>query len=362
MRFSACPWTRRAALSHLRAARLVQGHGLNETQRLTDSQSRVGPLGGGKDLASATLWDRGRAVHYWTMAGQSPKEIAKLADPDGAPASRAAPAAPASEPAPKRAAKPVADMNRFELGAEADRLGVPGYGGMRPAELRQAVADARKKRGESRLAEGRAGLVKKQVQGKDGKTHTVYVRPDQDAPASAGGKTDTPDSQPHPADSDPPSADSLDLSGVHDDPGVVAKVREKVGKILTALARRAYDAALMSPQIIDAAGLLVDTPEDMKRIGYNPATAGTQQNATGNVLQDAGVPLTPYQFVNLCTTVLPGVVSWVKGKVGGGSATESDDIDALAELLHGLLAGLAEEFGFAAPPDAAAIAANLRAL
>jgi len=222
-------------------------------------------------------------------------------------------------------------------------------------------ADEFRRRFASRAREDRAGLVKKKVQGKDGKQHTVYVRPDRDAPADKTGKA-AGDSRPHPADSDPPKADSLDLSGVHDDPGVVAKVKEKVGKILTALARRAYDAALMSPQIIDAAGLLVDTPEDMKKIGYNPATAGADAQKTGNVLQDAGIPLTPYQFVNLCTTVLPGVVGWVKGKLGGGSAAESDDIDALAELLHGLLAGLAEEFGFAAPPDAAAIAANLRAL
>ena len=69
-----------AALSHLRGRRLVQGHGLNEVQRLTDGKSGVAPVGGGKDLASATLWDNGRAVHYWTLAGQSPREIARLAD------------------------------------------------------------------------------------------------------------------------------------------------------------------------------------------------------------------------------------------------------------------------------------------
>jgi hypothetical protein len=241
-----------------------------------------------------------------------------------------------------------------------DAAGVFGpYVASRLAVLNDALA-SRAAKGEAR--EDRTGLVKKKVQGRDGKTHTVYVRPDDGKAADAGGKADTSDSRPHPADSDPPEADSLDLSGVHDDPGVVAKVKEKVGKILTALARRAYDAVLMSPQIIDAAGLLVDTPEDMQKIGYNPATAGADAQKTGNVLQDAGIPLTPYQFVNLCTTVLPGVVSWVKGKLGKSSAAESDDIDALAELLHGLLAELAEEFGFAAPPDAAAIAANLRAL
>jgi len=349
-----------AALSHLRAARLVQGHAENRTQALLDRGGRAAPLGGGESLASATLWDNGRAVHHWTLAGKSPGEIAKLADAGAAASDAGAASAKPAAPSPKPAAKPVDSMTRFELGAEAERLRVPDFEKMKPAELRQAVADARKKRGEAR--EDRAGLVKKKVQGKDGKTHTVYARPDHDTPADKTGKGGTSDTQPHPADADPPKADSLDLSGVHDDPGVVARVREKVGRILTALARRAYDAALMSPQIIDAAGLLVDTPEDLQKIGYNPATAGADAQKTGNPLQDAGIPLTPYQFVNLCTTVLPGVVSWVKGKLGGGSAAESDDIDALAELLHDLLASLAEEFGFAAPPDAAAIASNLRGL
>ncbi|HVL14997.1 MAG TPA: hypothetical protein VM529_20670, partial [Gemmata sp.] len=284
-----------------------------------------------------------------------------------APAPQSEPAAPPAAPAPAPAAESPLDRDAAhyaKLVADGEDRQAKAFVAFvaRSRNLpKDQVAAHFAKRSRAEAREDRAGLVKKKVQGKDGKTHTVYVRPDQDRAADAGGKSGD-DSQPHPADSDPPSAESLDLSGAHDDPGVVARVREKVGRILTALARRAYDAALLSPQIIDAAGLLVDTPEDMQKIGYNPATAGTQQNATGNVLQDAGIPLTPYQFVNLCTTVLPGVIGWVKGKFGGGSAAESDDIDALAELLHGLLAELAGEFGFAAPPDAATIAANLRAL
>ena len=69
-----------AALTHLRAARLIQGHVENRTQALAEPGGRAMPLGGGRDLASATMWDNGRAVHHWTLAGQSPGQIAKLAD------------------------------------------------------------------------------------------------------------------------------------------------------------------------------------------------------------------------------------------------------------------------------------------
>jgi hypothetical protein len=200
--------------------------------------------------------------------------------------------------------------------------------------------------------EDRAGLVKKTVTGKDGKQHTVYTRPD------AGQSADE-----HPAKADPPSADAVDVGGAMGGdapPGLVAKVKAATARVLTKVATLAYDAALASPQILDVAGLLIDTPEDMGKLGYNPATAGHELQKTGNPLQDAGVPLTPYQFVNLCTKVIPAALSWAKGKLGAKTGEEASDLDALAELLAGMLRELAAEFGMPEPPDAATLAGRLR--
>lgn len=68
-----------AALSHLKATRAIQGQPLNEVQKLTagGKGSAVEPLGGGKTAEASTLWDGGKAVHYWMMpAGKSGRDLA----------------------------------------------------------------------------------------------------------------------------------------------------------------------------------------------------------------------------------------------------------------------------------------------
>lgn len=199
--------------------------------------------------------------------------------------------------------------------------------------------------------EDRSGLVKKTVTNKKGNQQTVYVRPD-----DGNGGDDS-----HPATVDPPKADALDLSGVSDNPGVVAKLKDRANRALTRLARLVYDAALASPNIIEAAGMLIDTPDDLKKLGYNPATAGSDSQRVADPLKDAGIPLTTYQAVNLMTTVLPAAIAWAKGKMSGGRS-EGDSIEQLAELLHQMLKVMAEEFGLNEPPDAETIANNLRAM
>lgn len=91
-----------AALKHMRDTRQVEGHGLNERQLLTDPKQagKLGALGGGKKLETATLWDKDRAVHYFML----PK-VAGKAEPK-----------PAPEPA-----KPADDAHAAIRGIIADR-------------------------------------------------------------------------------------------------------------------------------------------------------------------------------------------------------------------------------------------------
>jgi hypothetical protein len=56
-----------AALAHMRTTRQVEGQPLNEVQKLEDPKSDVFPLGGGKNLDTATLWDNGKPIHYFLL-------------------------------------------------------------------------------------------------------------------------------------------------------------------------------------------------------------------------------------------------------------------------------------------------------
>ena len=55
-----------AALKHMRDTRQIEGHGLNEVQKLA-TDPKIGALGDGKNLATATLWDKDKAVHYFML-------------------------------------------------------------------------------------------------------------------------------------------------------------------------------------------------------------------------------------------------------------------------------------------------------
>lgn len=180
---------------------------------------------------------------------------------------------------------------------------------------------------------------------------------------AGGAHAGTPDA--HPLAQESPPAAAVDGVVAGSLPGgapagLVAKVREKVAKVMTRLAVLAYDAALHSPQILDAVGLVADTPEDMGKIGYNPATAGNEAHHVAD-LKDFGSPLTTYQTVNLVTKLLPAAIAWVKSKLGGKAEglAESEGMTP-ADLLAAMLAVLAEEFGLPAAPTAGRVAELLR--
>ncbi len=68
-----------AALSHMRQTRQIEGQPLNEVQKLEDPKSDAYPLGGGKNLDAATLWDKGKPIHYFLLPRGKAESI--FADP-----------------------------------------------------------------------------------------------------------------------------------------------------------------------------------------------------------------------------------------------------------------------------------------
>lgn len=134
-------------------------------------------------------------------------------------------------------------------------------------------------------------------------------------------------------------------------PGFVARVKAKLARAATRVGVLIHEASLRSPQILEAVGALIDTPDDMKKLGYNPATAGTGQHHVAD-LKDFG-PLTTYQAVNLGSMVLAKAYLWAKSKLKGrAESLAGADLDLAAETLHKILSALAEDFGWAEPPPA----------
>lgn len=134
-----------AALSHLRSTRQMEGAALNEVQTLTDPTKNqtlaVAAIGDGKDAATATLWDKDRAVHFWRLA--KGKTGASLAPPESAkaepakvepvkvspPVSAVPPTAPKQpEPAPAKSSPATPAPPHVQARSVLDSLGIDHSG------------------------------------------------------------------------------------------------------------------------------------------------------------------------------------------------------------------------------------------
>lgn len=162
----------------------------------------------------------------------------------------------------------------------------------------------------------------------------------------------------------PHPADGVDLSGVaaspeaKADPGLLARVRDAVGKGVDLARRAAYEVALKSPQIIAAWTGVFDHPDDLKKIGYNPSFSGVDGPGAADAVRDAtGVPA--HMAMNLLAKAVPAVIAQVKRRLGVVKAMAEYDPHAVAEFLHAILTHLAAELGLPAPPPAETIAAHL---
>lgn len=250
-----------------------------------------------------------------------------------------------------------------QFGGDGAQLPLPGEGDDAGDGGGAGTADPFGRLSESLLESGFTGTVTDSA-GRE----RHYVDGEQVAKNETGGKGDEKGKAgahagTHPMAASPPPAAAVDAAVAGVLPkgapaGLVARVKAKVGAAMTRVAVLAYDAALYSPQILEAVGLIADTPEDMGKLGYNPATHGNEGQRVNDPLKDAaGLPITTHQAVNLVTKVLPAAVAWVKGKLGGGKRESLESRQTTpAELLHAMLAALAEEFGAPAPPPAAKIA------
>lgn len=198
-----------------------------------------------------------------------------------------------------------------------------------------------------------------------------------EVPKDAGGPAGS-----NPPKGDPASAPPSDLSRDHvaaglpdliaradpevaKTPGLVARLTDHAVTAAAKVYARLVQATPAILKVIDLAGAVIDTPEDMKRWGYNPTTTGP--TATGAQGQHgdwfhAHFGVSTHLAATLATAVLSKALVAAKRKLGLAEGEAGDAFDAAGELLAAVLKDLAGEYGLATPPDAAAIAARLRAL
>lgn len=161
--------------------------------------------------------------------------------------------------------------------------------------------------------------------------------------------------------------DSLarDLPEAASNSGTWAKVKDAA---ITAAAKVYRRMVAMTPAglaVMDGLGAVLDTPEDMKKFGYNP----TLSSGTANTDAAKGAdPLATHLGVSthfamaVASKVLSGAIVYAKKKLGQGRS-ESDGISEVAELLAELFASVNDGLGIETPaPDAATIAEAIRGI
>lgn len=160
-------------------------------------------------------------------------------------------------------------------------------------------------------------------------------------------------------DEEPEPHDHIDLSDIHD-AKTLEKVKAVAGKVITFARRLVYDAALKSPQILQLYTDLIEGPEDLQKIGYQPFSAGLAGHQTPDALRDH-LGIGAHTAMSLAARIGSHAIVWAKAKLAGNAreGIDSGDLAALAELVHALLSAATEQFGL---PELQEVGAILKAL
>ncbi len=153
---------------------------------------------------------------------------------------------------------------------------------------------------------------------------------------------------------------------------VPAGMLERAKRVTAAVHRRAAELAVkLTPAAMKLGGLLgvvFDTPEDMKKFGYNPSTTSTT-SAGGHdpvkaALTDAfGVGVSGHIVASVAANVLSRVFTAAKRRLRGGAEEATDPYMELAEFVEHVYGMVFDELGLEGErPKAEGIADKLREL
>lgn len=152
-------------------------------------------------------------------------------------------------------------------------------------------------------------------------------------------------------------------------PGILAAVKDKVGKAVDLAKRAVLEISMRTPQILTAWTDVFDHPDDLKKIGYNPGFSGVGGHATADPVKDSiGIPA--HMAAGLVVKIGAAAIAYLKKKLGTpsqpmaqqGDDDESEGLAAFSEYLAKVIAAANKQFGITFPLSAETIAENLKAL
>lgn len=148
-------------------------------------------------------------------------------------------------------------------------------------------------------------------------------------------------------------------------PGLLARVADVALTAATRVYAKMIEWEPAAHKVASLLGNVVDTPDDMKKFGYNPTFGGSQNASVAN--NDpiaANIGIGGHMAMGIAANVLSRVVLYAKGKLSGSKAEgEYDGVAAVAEALADLFAAINEEMGATGgAPTAGEVAANIKKL
>jgi hypothetical protein len=179
-------------------------------------------------------------------------------------------------------------------------------------------------------------------------------------PGGSDGDPATPDHDPELAAHAAASLDGLPPE-VTKSPGAMARLGDT---LLTVAAKVHLKLTAMTPamlQVGEVLGAVFDTPNDLKKLGYNPTSGGTASGdaAGANDPLKAHMGISTHLACTIASKVLSGAVAWAKKQ--RGASVEEDGWQEWGALVAEVFAAVNESLGLEGGiPDAADIAAKLK--
>lgn len=146
-------------------------------------------------------------------------------------------------------------------------------------------------------------------------------------------------------------------------PGLLARAADAAVGVAARVYLKMVEWQPAAWKALGALDAIVDTPDDMKKFGYNPAfgaTSGVGQNDPVS----ANLGVSTHLALSVASNVLSRALTLAKSKLGGGKAeSEYDGPRAVAEMLADLFAAVNETLGATGgAPSADEVAANIKKL
>jgi hypothetical protein len=147
---------------------------------------------------------------------------------------------------------------------------------------------------------------------------------------------------------------------VFETPGLWERVKDSAATVAAKAYTRLVRATPAMLKVMDLAGNLFDSPDDMKKLGYNPTTlAGEGAPTVGDPMKNA-TGVSTHLACTIASHVLGRASLWARKKLTGKG--DADGWTEAAEMIAEVLAETNAALGLEGVPSVEEIAAGLKKL